>query len=456
MSAVKRGIRKTPTWFQHIYYKLIPFANRYGRVYKQTLDFIMESQWWPRERLEAYQWNELQKLLRHVYKNVPYYTKLFKQNDIIPSDISSLEYFKQIPMLTRNVVKKNLSELIARNIDPQDMIKFSTSGSTGAPIIFWGTDDLYKAEAAFIYRAMFAHGIDHYGERVVWLRRYIPEEGQPLYYMDYELNRLYLSPYHISTQTVQKYINIIEQSGSTVLVAYPSSAYILAMMCEQTGTAPPKFRTIHVSSEQMLPDWKQKIEDVFQTEVKEHYGMVERVSLMFQCQNSNFFHDNLEYGITEYYTDEDTGQTCIVGTGFLNYTTPFIRYKMGDCVTLNQGSQTCSCGRGLPLVVHKIDGRTSDILITKDGKMLPGVNFYVSIGAIEEIDMFQIEQYDIDSVTIHVVPHYTADIPNMLAKLDVTLRRYLGKDCQIEFDVVTEIKRNSKTGKIKSIINHML
>ena len=44
-----------------------------GKVFWDTYNFLQESQLWSKEKLEEYQMNQLEKLLKNSYENVPYY-----------------------------------------------------------------------------------------------------------------------------------------------------------------------------------------------------------------------------------------------------------------------------------------------------------------------------------------------------------------------------------------------
>ena len=83
---------------------------------------------------------------------------------------------------------------------------------------------------------------------------------------------------------------------------------------------------------------------------------------MHQEESNGNYIDNLEYGVTE-FVKNDNGQNRIIGTGFLNYSMPFLRYETDDLVKteLKNGQKT----------VSDIEGRLSDILISNEGSMLP-------------------------------------------------------------------------------------
>ncbi|MUW13225.1 hypothetical protein GJ633_00120 [Halorubrum sp. CBA1125] len=110
----------------------------------------------------------------------------------------------------------------------------------------------------------------------------------------------------------------------------------------------------------------------------------------------------MEYGVVE-IVDRDDGTGQIVGTILWNYAMSLIRYEMGDKATINKGSTTCDCGRGLPLTVEQFEGRTDDILRTPDGRLLPAVNFYTLMYDIEGVEMFKLVQTTVDHVEVRLV-----------------------------------------------------
>ena len=76
VASLKDLIKKSPSVIQKLYYNLVPFSKRYGRVFNDTYEFLLESEKWSREDLEEYQLKEFKKLINHCYNNVPYYTKV--------------------------------------------------------------------------------------------------------------------------------------------------------------------------------------------------------------------------------------------------------------------------------------------------------------------------------------------------------------------------------------------
>ncbi|MEF9427104.1 MAG: hypothetical protein L0956_08005 [Candidatus Mariimomonas ferrooxydans] len=47
--------------------------KRYGGKYNYYRKFLADTQWYTKEELDAYQDEQLQKLIKHAYETVPYY-----------------------------------------------------------------------------------------------------------------------------------------------------------------------------------------------------------------------------------------------------------------------------------------------------------------------------------------------------------------------------------------------
>ena len=133
-------IRKAPPWIKQpikYVYGLIPYEKRLGKVFWDTYNFLQESQWWSKEKLEEYQMRELEKLLKHAYENVPYYRRLFNERGLKPKDIQNLNDFKKLPYLTKEIIRDNLKDLVAQNYSKLKLQYGTTGGSTGIPMGFY-------------------------------------------------------------------------------------------------------------------------------------------------------------------------------------------------------------------------------------------------------------------------------------------------------------------------------
>lgn len=442
MGSVNKIIKKSPGFIKKIYYNTFPFRSRYGKLYGETLDFLMQSKDWDEVKLKEYQFEQLKKLLNHCYLNVPYYRNIFLKNNWKPEDFKTIEDFSTFPVLTKKDIIENLDDMIAKNLKDRKGFKISTSGSSGNKLTFYVDDDTLKREAAFNMRAYLEQGAQLYDTPSVWLRRYVPpNSNSSLWYYDYELKRLYMSAYHLNSKTVHQYIEKINSGNYQTICTYPSSAYILACLCEENNLSLNKVKKMHVTSEKMLSQWYDKVVDSLDIVPCGHYGQMEKVSFMHQTEETKDYKQNLEYGLDEFYDNGD-GTYGLIATGFINYYMPLFRYKTEDTFVIEGGK------------VKEINGRSSDILVSADGSRLPGVNFYSWIDKkMPGIKMFQIIQETEKNITFKYVQNidYTDDLTDDVMK---GLKLRLG-DMSYNIQRVEEIERDLKTNKIRSIINKM-
>jgi len=79
------------------------------------LKWLEKTQWWKPSEIKELQNRKLRALIRHAYENVPYYHKLFRKLNLKPDDIKREEDLQKLPILRKEDIRKNLSELLARD-----------------------------------------------------------------------------------------------------------------------------------------------------------------------------------------------------------------------------------------------------------------------------------------------------------------------------------------------------
>ncbi len=440
MGIINRVVKRQPKIVKKFYYNVVPFAKRYGKVFSETSEFLKEFDSWDYDRSRDYQFTQLKKILKHCHKNVPYYRKLFADCEFNPN-IQSFEDLKKLPELTKDLINSNFEDLISTNFNGKK-IQFKTSGSTGKRMRFYGEDSMYKKEAAYILHSYNSHQGELYNKWSIWIRRHSPKSINDLVVKDYELKRIYMSAFHLNDKTIKMYADLINKSKSTTISTYPSTAYWLSCLLEKNNINLPNIKAIHGASEKCLDSWEQKIKDVFGFDLKMHYGLVEKVAFMYQSQESQLYHNDLSYSFTEF----DRNKT-IIGTSFMNYVMPFVRYKTNDIATLND---QVKYDISRPLEVKNIDGRVDDMILTETDSKIPSVNFYTVMSKREEVKMFQLLQHKDRSIDFKLVVNEDFT-ENVLNELSLEVKKRVG-NLPLRFHVVDEIPRDPQTGKIRCVI----
>jgi phenylacetate-CoA ligase len=456
-------IRKAPSWVKQpikYVYGLIPYEKILGKVFWDTYNFLQESQWWSKEKLEEYQMRELEKLLKHAYENVPYYRRVFNERGLKPKDIQSLNDLKKLPYVDKDTIKKHKSEFISKIHKKNYLEPARTGGTTGSPLHFWYQKAFTNPkEWAFIWR-MWNWYDYHWGDKHVTIKRsdYVPER---IRYNPLDRG-LYLYNITISVEKIKDYQKIIERFKPKAIIGDPSILYSIAYLMLQNGMKVdwPFLKFIYCSSEKLYYFQKNEIQKAFKCKVYNNYGQSEKLVFMSKCEINDYYHILPEYGITEIVSEnrlhvtKDGQMGEIVGTGFNNYAFPMIRYKTGDWAIIS--TRICKCGRIFPLV-KDIIGRSGDFILTPSKNLISNATIEYVFDCINNFKDLQIVQKYIDMIEIQIVPDilYTKDEGEKIVQELKTRIGIDSKDMNMKIVLVDKINRpfNQKKRFVKSDIS---
>jgi len=442
----------------------VPYPIRYGKVFWDTYNFLQESQWWSREKLEEYQMQQLSKLLHHAYKNVPYYRRIFDERGLKPKDIQDFDDLRKLPYLTKDIVRENFNNLIARNILEKDMEYVTTGGTSGKPLGFYIEKRTNLIRMAFEWREWNWMGYK-FGDRCVVLRGNVvgrKENGRPAWWeYDVKNNYLILSTYDMTEENLSKYVQKIEEFKPMVIRGYPSALDILARFVKENNlkiNVKRNIKAISTSSENLFSGQRLLIEKIFNCSIIDKFGNSEQTNIAGQCTKKEGYHIFMEYGITELIGENgnsvsEEGQTGeIVGTGFTNYAFPLIRYRTEDFgVRINK---QCSCGRsGLPLL-KEIKGRWyQERVVTKNGNYIPITALNTHSDIFDNVKQFQYYQDSLDKIILRIVrkDNYTdIDTQKILRELNEKLKNQVKSEIQF----LSEIPRTDR-GKYRFLVQKL-
>ncbi len=399
--------------------------------------FLKRAERFSREQLEDYQNERLRLLIDHAYRNVPYYTRLFDKNGILPHDIRTTADLPRIPVLTKDLVRQHFAELVSGDHRSRGSQLLRTSGSTGTPLEFYVDRTSRIARVAFFWRVWRAAG---YRPCCRWVRFcgvVLPPKQMWTY--SRVLSALHIPSFAITRDNVEVVIRKLERFPPSIVRGYPSALHWFATLVHDHA----RLRKLHVKSivtdsETLLPRYRQHLEDAFGCPVYDTYHQWESVCLIADCENGSKHHQ-MEYGVMELLDEYDrpvlAGQQGeITATGLHNFAMPLIRYKTRDLAMVSD--QQCECGR-VHTVVEQLDGRMEDIVITPEGRHVGRLDqpFKYDAG----ISLAQITQDEVSSIVVRIVRNDQWR-PGLLEELEGHLRDRLGVSIRITFEFVDDIE----------------
>ncbi len=429
--------------------------QRHGPVYRRTVVEILERDTWPRERILAFQEQELRRLTRHAATRVPHYRKVFEQRGLSPDDIQTVADLPKLPCVEKQTLRQDRLRFVDETVPVDRMLSARTSGSTGVPVRLLMTREAVQMHNAYLEARCRRVAGAQFGRRpfVMFGPQNIVLPGRakpPFWVYNHVWKQLYMSTLFLSDRYLPAYVAEIRRRQYHMIMGFPFSLYTLARFMTENNEPPLSFETAITSGEMLYPEWRLVIEEAFGCRVFDQYGCSENCVFAAECPEGNM-HLSPEYAVVEVVDEKnqplppgEVGE--LLCTRLLNYGQVLIRYRVGDRGALS--AEPCPCGRPLP-VLKSLDGRSGDALITRDGRRLSRVSSLMS--GVQTVAAWQIVQDDIDRFRIRVVtdPEFS---PGDSERLKRNLAVDLG-DAQIDVEPVDEIERTAAGKAILLVCN---
>ena len=421
-----------------------------------TLDFLRESQYWDENKLESYRIDKLRKLIEFSSRNVPYYKSLFHRIKLKSSDIRSISDIEKIPILTKEIARKENQNLVAKNFKMIHVKKGKTGGTTGTPLFLLKDTMNRSITWASYYRWYEWMGVE-YGERTATLWGTSSVLNQSIQtnvvksITNFLHNHLEINAFQMSEKDMLYIYESLLRFQPVILKGYLSALLKLADFVETNKLDGLRPSLVSTTSESLLPNNRSYLKRVFKAEVFDQYGCGELSAIAYECSQHMGLHINQEHIILELLDNDSKpviGRTGrVVGTDLDNYVMPFIRYENGDGATISD--KKCNCGINQALLTS-IEGRTADTLILRNGSYVHGVfltDIFYELGIFaNRIERFQAIQTQPGEILLLLESKTRLD-RLLLDKLGKELEKFFSK---VEIKNVTEIP-NEKTGKFQYI-----
>jgi phenylacetate-CoA ligase len=340
-------------------------------------DSLMKSQWLPTGRIIAYQERQLQQMLAHAFRQVPFYAEPLGRIRQ-PDGSFDLTRWEELPVLSRETVAANWDDFQARELPPghEAALNLRTSGSeTGSGFPVRSTRFAQTGVACASYRYADWFGYD-FSTPLVMIRASFSHSADPNDPEDNLWGPPWIAPSRRGarhripiTNPVDGQLEQLRTLGRVLINTLPSHAMTLAQASEERGITLDIAGVLTVG-EKLSRDVRDEVKRIWGCRISDVYATAETGLVAIECPETGRYHLQPEISRIE-ILDRDNRpcapgtQGHLVATALYNFAMPLIRYRFNDLAT---AGPACACGRGLP-VLEEIAGRLSSQFVRTNGEV---------------------------------------------------------------------------------------
>ena len=400
----------------------------------------------PAEAYSSYVEHKKEEIVNFHLKHNDFYKQFFEKE--------KFGSWNEIPVMQKQNLQRPLEERLSNGFNRKKIHIGKTSGSAGHPFIF--------AKDKFCHALSWAIFEDRYKTYGIDLNNSLEARfyGIPLDKKGYLKERLkdklakrHRFPiFNLNDEMLQDIFLKFQKEGFEYVNGYTSSIVLFATFLKEKNVVLkdicPTLKVCIVTSEMLFEEDRKLLENQFQIPIVNEYGSSETGLIAFQDTNSELALVSEDLFI-EVLDDENMPappgvEGKIVVTALYNKAHPFIRYEIGDRGILEQ-NQTSK-----EPILAKLTGRTNDIAVLSNGKVVPGLSFYyVTKSVIEnsgKIKEFVIQQLAPDVFKfIYVGENLSSE---KISEIKKAVELYISEGLELEFEKVDFLDR-SKRGKLK-------
>lgn len=329
-----------------------------------------------RDKIESIQLEKLKKQVAWAYNQVPWYRDRMDESGVSPSDIKDLSDIRKLPFTDKQVLRDTYPYgLFALPLD--DVVRLhASSGTTGKPIVVgYNNHDLDVWRECIARLGQMAGVVP--SDRVQMAFGYGMFTGG--FGLHYGLEMLGCMIVPAGSGNTERHLMMIEDYGTTVLIATPSYAMHMCEVGESVGFDWEK-STLRVGlfgGEPCPPALKREIESRMHITCTDNYGLTEVMGpgVSGECLASRFQQHIAEDHFLWEVIDPETGEPVADGeegelvlTPLDKQAFPVLRYRTHDLTRVT--TEPCGCGR-THARMDKVRARTDDMLIIRGTNVFP-------------------------------------------------------------------------------------
>ncbi len=392
-----------------------------------------------RERIRAIQLAKLIEQVEYTYARVPWYREKMDQMGVSPADIKTLEDVRLLPFTDKSALRETFP--FGMFATPMDEIVelHSSSGTTGKPIVVGYTKQDMEVWSECIARLAQMAGVTA-ADRVQMAFGYGMFTGG--FGLHYGVQRIGGTMIPAGAGNTERHIQMIEDYGTTAIIATPSYAMHICEVGEQMGFdwASSTLQIGLFGGEPCPPKLKAEIESRMHITCTDNYGLTEVMGpgVSGEC----LAHRDQQHIAEDHFlwevVDPETGEPVADGEmGELVLTPldkkgiPVLRYRTHDLTRVV--TEKCECGRTLARM-QKVRSRCDDMLIIR------GTNVFPS--QVEDV----ISEIDLLAPHYHIVVDNETGLDRMTVEVEIKPEAF--SDSYEEMQAFSKVVRD----KLRSVL----
>jgi phenylacetate-CoA ligase len=429
----------------------------------------------PQETIASLQMQKLRVVLEKAVQFVPFYRHRFQQAGITIGAIRDPDDLCTIPPLSRDDLINNTGDLVDSRYqsavagirsgkagpgEPKlfsrfykyPIVKNTSSGSTGAPTVFYENGSVSAMSWANELRVKRWFGVQP-GAREARLVRVSPDfvkKSRANLVRRVLWNQMVLPGVNLSDVEYASIADQLKWFNPKVIWAFTSAATGLSRWTKEANIAPfhPSPKLVITWAAPLFQNDLEMIRDAFGCAVTNIYGMREVGHIAALCP-SNSLH---VFQDSHFLETDKNGELLVT---FLRPTPmPFIRYRTGDIGKV--ATCKCACGRTLQIITE-FHGRTGELFTTNDGRMF-SPNFwcrtFMDAQLAATVKRFQIVYTKSGAIKVRMIlPEVHR--PDAEKALGAVVAKNFGPETKVMFEYPGEIAPQL-SGKYQMVINENL
>ncbi len=388
------------------------------------------------DELHQRQTARLCKLLQHCIQNVPYYRNYPVVNEAALSRPFSLETFRAIPPLTKDIIRSNYDAFVSDDAQKRRPYRNTSGGSSGRPLVFLQDRAHYETNvvANKLYSNYLAGKALGQNEVALWgsdidIRKNSEGVSNSLRNLFY--NRVFINCFELTNDKLYDICRAINRHRPTLIWSYVEVLDVLSRFITTHGIEVQSPRVIISTAGTLHKHIRARTQAVFGCPVLNQYGSREVGTVAIECER----HEGLHTFPWTHYVEVVDGRLLL--TALTNYSMPLLRYDIGDFAQPISSPQ-CSCGRNT-LGFRSIEGRTIEFFRNENGDLVSGQALVHALYFRDFIEKFQIVQEEYGALRVRLVTRDIHKFESQRIDIESKFRELMGCAVAVEWDIVDDI-----------------